>query len=229
MTKAKEFKLLEDYKKESHESAVKLAQFDADATAAKSRLYELQTQYELTFTKSISGDKAATQQLSKIDDDIALQKEVVARRERDRTLAYRSMPPQKISPVDVTTKFRTEFAPSVRKEFVDKVTPKLELARSLIISALIDGKEYAVDYYEVTDEIKEISSANHKQGLTKYIEMVSHPTSDATILGARGTTSAVRKLIEDISKYTHDNGSIDYEYIEVAPTIKTNTTEKEGK
>lgn len=220
-----EYQLLQDFKKEGTERAEKLEQYSADATAAKSRLHELQTQYELTFTKSVMGDKAATEKLPKIDGDIALQREVVARRDRDKILAQQAIPPQVISPVEVATKYRTEFAPGVQKEFVEKVNPKLTLARDLVLSALADSKEYASEYDGLYSEMSDMAESNHKRGLTQYRELQQHPTRSAPIFGQVGTISGVRRLLEQISQYTFNKIPDDYNYIDVAP----NKTEKGAK
>ena len=86
--KEHEFKLLQDYRKEGAERAAKRLQYQTNLESARARLSELQTQYEHTFTESVKHGTNATAQLDKIDGDIALQKEVVARRERDLALAH---------------------------------------------------------------------------------------------------------------------------------------------
>lgn len=219
------YKLLEDYKKEQRERAEKLSQYQKDAEGARARLNELQTQYEYTFTQSVKEGKDATAQLAKIDDDIALQKEVVARRERDLRLAHQAMPNTKIDSVEVVEQYKPQFVGDVQSEFISKVEPKLKLARDLILSAIEDGKEYSSAYGDTHEQVKELVTANHSAGKTRYIMSQVHPIDEAYLMGARGTTSAVYKVLEQVSQFTYGQKPHDYQYVEQAPK----TTEKAGK
>ncbi|MEK4081583.1 hypothetical protein [Solibacillus sp. FSL K6-1126] len=227
--KIQDYKLLEDFKAEQHERAEKLAQYSIDLQAARARLTELQTQYEVSFTRSVKEGTDISAELAKIDDDIALQKEVVARRERDLRLAQQAMPDTKISPVEVVARYKPDYADGVRKEFEELVNPKLQLARDLILSAIVDGKEYSSAYQPIHQEIAEYVKGNHKQGLTQHIMLQNHPTDNAKIHKAVGVVSGVRKVLEEVSQFTHGQVPYDYKYIDVAPTVKTKTTEKVGK
>ena len=218
----KDYKMLEDYKKEQAERTKVLAQYQYDFDAARGRLNELQTQYELTFTQSVKEGKDAKSELAKLDDMIALQKEVVARRERDLHLAHRAMPHTKISSVDVVAQYKPQFVDKVQSEFVSKVEPKLTLARDLILSAIEDGKEYSSAYYDTHEQIRELVKSNHSSGKTSYIMSQVHPIDDAYLIGELGTTKAVYKVLEQISQFTYGQRPHDYEYIEQAPK----TTEK---
>ena len=223
-----EYQLLQEFKKEGVERAAKLGQYQADAESARARLAELQTQYEYTFTESVKSGTNATAQLAKIDDDIALQKEVVTRRERDLTLAHRSMPDTNISSVEVVQKYKSEFADGVQAEFEEKVNPKLQLAHNLILSCIDDQREYREAYKDIYREITDLVSANHRAGKTRYIMSQIHPTDHANIFHKNGAISGVRHVLEQVSQYTHGNTPNDYKYIDVAPkTVKT--TEKAGK
>ena len=225
--KVHEYQLLKEFRTEGAERAAKLLQYQTDAESARSRLRELQTQYEYTFRESVKHGTDATAQLDKIDEDIALQKEVVTRRERDLTLAHQAMPESRISSVEVVEKYKTEFADGVRGEFEDKVNPKLQLARDLILSCIDDHKEYSAAYNDMYHEIKDLVTANHKQGKTPHIMSQIHPTDSAKIFNKTGAISGVRHLIEQVSQYTFGQTPSDYKYIDVAPTTKT--TEKAGK
>lgn len=227
--KIKSYQLLEDFKKEGMERTEKLSQYQKDAEAAHAQLNELQTQYEHTFTQSVKEGKDATAELDKIADSIALQKEVVARRDRDLGLARHAMPAMEISPVEVVARYKPDFADSVRKEFEELVNPKLTLARDLILSALSDGKEYAKNYQPLHEEIDKLVKGNHQQGLTNAIMYQNHPTDHAHIHKAYGTLSGVRKLLEEVSQFTFGKTPYDYNYVDVAPTVALKTTEKEGK
>ncbi|WP_249671409.1 hypothetical protein, partial [Bacillus thuringiensis] len=69
---------------------------------------------EYTFTLNHKHGTDETTQHAKIDDDIALQKEVVTRRERDERLARAAMPEGTISSVDVVAEYQNVFVPKVR-------------------------------------------------------------------------------------------------------------------
>lgn len=227
--KIKEYELLEQYKKQGRERSEKLMAYQEDLSAARSRLAELNTQYELTFTKSVETGKDATADLTKIDQDIEVQREIVKRRERDLMLVQKAMPATAIDSVEVVRQFRPQFASVVQKEFVDKVNPKLVLARDLIISVLQDSREYSDAYDDVTAQISELVTANHRSGKTQYIESQGHPTDNAPVFGANGATSAVRKLLEQVSQYTYGQTPSDFKYIETAPVIAEKQTKKETK
>lgn len=222
--KVQDYKLLEDYKKEQQERAEKLMQYQQDAQGARARLHELQTQYEHTFTQSVKDGKDATAELAKIDDDIALQKEVVARRERDLRLAHQAMPDTKITSVDVVEQYKPQFVDKVQAEFVAKVEPKLKMARDLILSAIEDSREYNAAYTGTHEEIRDLVKSNHSSGKTQYYMTQTHPIDEAPIMRARGATGAVRKVLEQVSQFTHGQRPHDYDYVEQAPK----TTEKDG-
>lgn len=226
--KIHDYKLLEDFKAEQHERAEKLTQYQKDAEGARARLIELQTQYEITFTRSVKEGTDVTAELLKIDQDIETQREVVTRRERDLRLAHQAMPDTKISAVDVVARYKPDFADGVRSEFEELVNPKLQLARDLILSAIVDGKEYSAAYQPLHEEIAEHVKGNHKGGLTREIMLQNHPTDNAKIHKAVGVVSGVRKVLEEVSQFTHGQVPYDYKYIDVAPTVKTKTT-KDGK
>lgn len=223
--KIHDYKLLEDFKKEQRERSEKLMQYQQDAQGAQARLVELKTQYEYTFTQSVKEGKDATAELEKIDRDIEVQHEVVARRERDLRLAYQAIPETKISSVDVVDQYKPQFGDKIQAEFVAKVEPKLKLARDLILSAIEDGREYSGAYTDTHQEIKELLTANHAAGKTRYIMSQSHPIDEAPLMSSRGATSAVRELLEQVSQFTHGQRPSDYKYIDQAPKTK----EKEGK
>ena len=225
--KVQEYQLLQDFRKEGAARAERLSQYQKDAASAHARLQELQTQYEHTFTESVKQGTDATAQLDKISDDIALQKELITRRERDLKLVHQAMPETIISSVEVVEKYKPEYADGVRVEFEDKVNPKLQLARDLILSCIDDHKEYSSAYNDIYREITDLVTANHQAGKTRYIMSQIHPTDSARVFGATGTISGVRKMLEQVSQYTFGQTPNDYKYIDVAPT--TNTTEKAGK
>lgn len=229
MVQAKNYQLLEDFKAEQKERAEKLSQFQKVASEAKSRLHELETQYDQTFIQAVAKGTDATVELDKITQDIELQKEVVARRAREERLAREAMPDAKLSPVEVVARYKPDFANGVRTEFEELVNPKLLLARDLIISALVDGREYSSAYQPLHQEIDEHVKGNHKRGLTKYIMIQEHPTDNAQIHKAVGVVAGVRKLMEEVSQFTYGRAPYDYKYIDVAPTVQTKTTEKAGK
>ncbi|WP_336046769.1 hypothetical protein [Solibacillus ferritrahens] len=227
--KVHDYKLLEDFKAEQTERAVKLTQYQQDAEGARARLNELQTQYEITFTRSVKEGTDVTAELLKIDQDIETQREVVARRERDLVLVHQAMRNTKISPVDVVARYKPDFADGIRSEFEELVNPKLQLALDLILSAIADGKEYSAAYQPIHQEIDDHVKGNHKRGLTREIMLQNHPTDNARIHNAVGVTSGVRKLLEEVSQFTFGKTPHSYKYIDVAPTVKTKTTEKAGK
>ena len=211
--KPHEFKLLQDYREEGAERAAKHQQYQADLESARARLRELQTQYEYTFTESIKHGTDATAQLAKIDDDITLQKEVVARRERDARLAHAAMPEGKISSVDVVNEYQNVFVPKVRAEYEPIVDAKLKMARDLLISCIIDHRDGEDAYGYLREEIAEISRANRSQGKTSEISPAEHPTSSAKVMGRQGAIGGVREVINQISLFTNGHKPNDFVYI----------------
>ncbi|MGA3675799.1 hypothetical protein [Lysinibacillus agricola] len=216
--KTHEFKLLQDYKEEGAERVAKRSQYQAELESARARLSELQTQYEYTFTESIKHGTDATAQLAKIDDDIVLQKDVVARRERDARLAHAAMSEGKISSVDVVNEYVDVFVPKVRAEYEPIVDAKLKMARDLLISCIIDHREGEGAYGYLREEIAEISRANRSQGKTREILLVNHPTGTAKVMRSQGAVSGVREVISQVSRFTHGHKPNDFEYIAEVPT-----------
>lgn len=221
------YKVLEDFKKGQAERSSKLLSYQEEVSKLRSRLFELQTQYELTFTKSVKTGKDATADLDKIDNEIKVTKEQLERKELDFTLFNRALEEAVITTVDVVAKYQSEFANVVQREFENKVNPKLQLARDLILSALDDRKEYMEAYDDTHEEVKEIMFSNRSSGKTDYITLLSHPVEYAKVFNRNGAISGVRELLDQVSKYTFGTIPSDYKYIEAAPTVKTN--EKVGK
>lgn len=216
--KTHEFKLLQDYKEEGAERAAKHLRYQTDLKNARARLSELQTQYEHTFTESVKHDTDATEQLAKIDDDIALQKEVVARRERDARLAHAAMPEGKISSVDVVDEYQNVFVPQVRAEYEPIVHAKLKMARDLLISCIIDHRDGEDAYGYLREEMVEISKANRYEGKTSGIMSIAHPTGTANVMWSQGAINGVREVYNQVSRFTHGNEPNDFEYIAEVPT-----------
>lgn len=225
------YDLLDEYKKQNTERAHKLSFYQEAVTEAKSRLAELQTQYEYTFTQAVAKGEDKTAELAQIDDDIALQKEVVARRERDYNIASQALPVGEITSVDVVTKYRTEFIPKVQAEYKPIVQAKLDLARDLLKSALIDHHTMSNEYSELETELKEMSKANHSTGKTRYWEGTGHPTKNVDFYGRQGVPAAISELFQELVRYSLRASSVVQDvdadfYIDAAP--KNNKT-KAGK
>lgn len=216
--KEHEFKLLQDYKEEGAERAAKHQQYQTDLESARARLRELQTQYEYTFTESIKHGTDATAQLAKIDDDIALQKEVITRRERDARLAHAAMPEGKISSVDVVNEYQNVFVPKVRSEYEPIVDAKLKMARDLLISCIIDHREGEDAYGYLREEMVEISRANRSQGKTSEVTAIEHPTGTAKVMRSQGAINGVREVYNQVSLFTHGHELNDFNYIAEIPT-----------
>lgn len=216
--KTHEFKLLQDYREEGAARAEKHQQYQTDLANARARLSELQTQYEVTFTESVKQGTDATEQLTKIDDDIALQKEVVTRRERDARLAHAAMPEGKISSVDVVNEYVDVFVPKVRAEYEPIVDAKLKMARDLLISCIIDHRNGEDAYGYLREEIAEITRANRSQGKTSESPTIAHPTSTAEVMCRQGVVNGVREVINQISLFTNGHKPNDFVYIAEAPT-----------
>lgn len=216
--KEHEFTLLQDYKNEGAERASKLAQYQADLTSARARLSELQTQYEYTFTESVKHGTDETAQLAKIDDDIALQKEVVTRRERDERLARAAMPEGTISSVDVVDEYQNVFVPKVRSEYEPIVGAKLKMARDLLISCIIDHRNGEDAYGYLREEMVEISRTNRAQGKTSEVTAIAHPTGSAKVMRSLGVINGVHEVLSQVSRFTHGHKPNDFEYIAEVPT-----------
>lgn len=220
------FDFLDEFKKQGQDRAAKVEDYQKVLDEAKSRLTELTTMYELTFTQAIQKGKDATTKLQQIDDDIALQKEVVARRERDLQLAIAAAPTGEISSVDVERKYSLEFAPKVAAEFTDVVNPKLKLARDLLLSCIDDHREGQDNYDWLREEMNEMSRTNRYTGKTREIYAIMHPTTDTRCMGRPGgAMNGVREVLDQVAKYTHGIKPHDYKYVEQAPKL----TEKDGK
>ncbi|PKU49956.1 hypothetical protein [Lysinibacillus fusiformis] len=224
------FELLDQYKEEHRERSTKLSEYLKAWDDAKSRLRELEKQYEHTFTESVGKGEDKTAELAKIDDDITLQKEVIARRERDYKLAMQALPVVEISPVQVVNTYRSEFCPKVQSEYVPTVQAKLDLARDLLKSALIDHHRISDEYDPLYAEMKEMSQANKTTGRTRYIEGVIHPTKYFEFFGGQGVPSGISRLFGELRDYSGKIDQIKQDadadfYIAVAPK----TTKKVGK
>lgn len=224
--KAHEFKLLQEYRNDGIERAAKLEQYQKDVECARARLSELQTQYEHVFTQSVAEGADVTVQLAKIDEDITLQKEVVARRERDFMLTRKVRDQPKITSVDVVDEFVNAFVPSVRAEYEPIVHTKLKMARDLLISCIIDHRQGEDTYRMLREEIAEMARTNRHTGKSAQLISPDHPTGTANVMESQGAIRGVRKVMEQVVLFTNGRKPTDFEYIAEVP--KTNT-KKDGK
>ncbi|WP_312507171.1 hypothetical protein [Lysinibacillus sp.] len=221
MTQIKTYELYEQFKKQGEERAEKLHQFQKAASEAKARLRELETQYDQTFMGAVSKGTDATAELDEIMRDIDLQKEVVARREREERLAREAMPAGEITSVDVVDRYVNEYVPQVREQFLPSIEHRLKIGRDLIISALCDGRDLQQDYNGISDIMKEMNLANHKAGKLETLGFAPHPIREATILGEHGITAAVSQALRDIAGVTHGMYPHNYDYLVEVPAKET--------
>ncbi|RUL51105.1 hypothetical protein [Lysinibacillus antri] len=216
----KEYELLNQYKEQNTKRADALQQYQQALTDAKSRLQELETQYDYTFTTSVSKGEDKAKELDKINDDISLQREVVARREHDYKLANQALPDGDITSVDVVNEYNSTFRKEIQSEYVPLVEDKLKLARDLILSAIMDHREYSAAYSDLSQEMKEITMANHSSGKTSLINPAHHPTDEAHVLGKAGVIKAVQGVLNDVSGFTYGKTPYNFQYIAKAPKLE---------
>lgn len=218
----KPFKIYEDYLKQHAARSEKLGAYQEAVETARHEAVKAKQQYEYFFTESIKSGKDDPARIAELDEKVDATQKALAKAERDHNLAHASLPDVEISSVDVAREFRDVYVPAVRQEIVPGIEAKLKLARDLILSAIEDGRAADIEYREITDAIKEVAKSNHQQGKTQYHEMVGHPTSEARVFGVQGgVTSAARKVLEDVSKFTFGSVPPDYEYVAKAPATTT--------
>lgn len=207
------FDFLDEYKAQGTARAEATLRYQKATQVARSKVSELTTQYEQTFTKSIQDGKDATKELDAIQTEIDLARTAVERAEREERLARSSMPSELITSVDVVEKYSKEYVPAVRERHIQSLEDRVKIGRDLIISALVDGKALQTDYDSVSEELKDMMHANHSSGKANMLGQVQHPIRSARILKATGITSAVRLAMDEIAKTTYGTYPYDYEYL----------------
>lgn len=221
------FELYEQYQKQHAERSEKLGKYQSAIAIAKKELTTLQQQYEYFFTEAIKSGKDDSDKLAKLDDQIAQTQVKLEKVSRDNELASAALPDVEISSVDVVQQFINVYAPSVREANIPNIEARLKLARDLIISVIQDGRNIDDEYRDITDKVKEVSKENHSCGKTSDHKHVGHPTAETRVLGEiGGTISGVRKVLSDVSRFTHGVTPHDFEYVEKAPEITKTKGEK---
>lgn len=217
MSQAKNYELYEQFKKQNEERAKRIHQYQKSAVEARSRLHELEAQYDHTFMQAVAKGEDAAVELDKITQDIELQKEVVARREREERLAQKAMPEGEITSVDVVNRYVDEYVPQVREQHLPSIESRLKIGRDLIISALCDGRDLQKEYDGISETMKELNLTNHKAGMLDDLGFAPHPIREAKILGEHGITAAVSQALRDIAGVSHGRYPHNYDYLAEVP------------
>jgi len=103
--------------------------------------------------------------------------------------------------MDVVNAFNTDYRASVQAKVLPDIYERVELARSLILSAVLDLYNEIDEYRDVTEQVKEIADAAKTTGETPTYHGVQNPVLKNIDFGSN---PEIARMIADIPYEAND-------------------------
>lgn len=175
MTNYIEFDVYNNYRAEGEQRAEAIGAFHTRLIEARQALAGLQAEYQQKIEDGVKTGKDVTAELDALDKKIADAERLVSRRNAEHTAAYGARGQQKTTATDVINAYRQDYAPTVKKAVMEPVHERLQKARALILSAVVDLYQADQEYREIYEQVKEVSAAAHKSGETSVHFAIGKP------------------------------------------------------
>ena len=204
-----QFKPLEQYQKQNKEYSIKVAEQQAKLDEAKDAYQKATQAYEHAFTESIRTGTDATAELAKLDTAVDEARTIYEKAARDTSLALSAISKPDFDTVALVNDWNQSFTNEIAEQQVKPIAERLELARDLIYSALLDYNELASLYDEEIEQLKGISDQNKKLGKTREWYLISNPIDKFRIYGdqqAHDFKGFMSSLIRDYNATIGNDG-----------------------
>ncbi|WP_342540979.1 hypothetical protein MHI39_07290 [Heyndrickxia sp. FSL K6-6286] len=200
-----EFELYEQYRKEQQTIKESHRQFMVREQEALEKYTELKHKYQRTLEESVKDGKDLTADLDKLDEEIQEAKKLYERRKQER-LASNTINKGATKRVDILKAFRGEYTQKVQNEVLPSIYDRVNYARDLILSALLDLYNARDEYDGITAEIKEISLAAKESGETPHHLYISNPvfSNHSDFEGHHEIANIVSRLITETNRTIRD-------------------------
>ncbi|WP_146553531.1 hypothetical protein [Rummeliibacillus sp. SL167] len=205
-----QFKPLEQYQKQNEEYSIKVDEQQAKLDEAKDAYQKATQAYEKAFTESIRTGKDATAELAKLDTEVDEAKAAYEKAARDTSLALSAISKPDFDTVALVDEWNQSFTNEIAEQQVKPIEERLELARDLIYSALLDYREVKSLYNSEIEELEGISRQNKLLGKTSSLYMIHNPISKFKVYGKPGVNTAkgyMNVLAEDYNALIGGDGS----------------------
>lgn len=204
-----QFKPLEQYQKQNEEYSIKVGEQQAKLDEAKDAYQKATQAYEHAFTESIRTGTDATAELAKLDTEADKARATYEKAARDTSLALSAISKPNFDTVALVNDWNQSFTNEIAEQQVKPIAERLELARDLIYSALLDYKELSGLYDEEIEQLKGISDQNKKLGKTGEWYLISNPIDKFRIYGdhqAHDFKGFMSSLIRDYNATIGNDG-----------------------
>ncbi|MDN4608644.1 hypothetical protein [Sporosarcina highlanderae] len=175
MTELIKFDVYEKYRAEGTQRAEAVGAFHEREQKARQELSALQAEYQQKIEDSVKTGKDATKALDALDAKIAEAERLVTRRTTEYEAANNAHGNQQTTEMDVINAWLQDYAPKVKQSIMGPVNERLEMARALILSAVVDIYQANADYSDIHSEVAEVSRAAHSSGKTGFMYSLSKP------------------------------------------------------
>lgn len=196
-----EFELYEQFRKEHETIKQSHEQFRKRELEAFSKYTELKNKYQRTLEESVKDGKDLTADLDKLDEEIQEAEKLYERRKQER-LVSSSINKGSVKYVDIVKAFNGEYTKKVQEEVLPSIYERVEFARNLILSSLIDLYNAKDEYDDITREIKELAVSAKERGETPYYLSVSNPIfrNHSDFEGYHEVSNMITKLVPEANK-----------------------------
>ncbi|MEH7605253.1 hypothetical protein [Priestia megaterium] len=139
--------------------------------------------------------------LDELDSKITDAERLYKRRQREAAIQSVTNAGFSVSKMDVVNAFNTDYRASVQGKVLPDIYDRVELARSLILSAVLDLYNEIDEYRDVTEQVKEIADAAKTTGETSTYHGVQNPVLKNIDFGSN---PEIARMIADIPYEAND-------------------------
>lgn len=193
MTNFIEFDVYEQYLAEGKLQAEAVGAFRAREQEANQVHAALRAEYQQKIEESVKTGKDATAELDALDAKIMEAERTLSRRKAEYAAARAAKGGQTTTAIDVINAYRSDYMPQVRQAVMEPFNKRMQKARALMLSAVVDLYQAEDDYSDIYEQVKAVSKAAHDSGETDVYYALSKPVNVSDL------QQFIYKLVEEIN------------------------------
>lgn len=178
----RKFDLLEQFETQDawmHEAKQK---YIDNERAAAEHVQNLKSQLEAEFSNELKSGKPSTNKAKlRVDLEKAEKDYQEAQHERVKAFEYYGKQGGKIKSADVVQAYLHEYSPAVKSEVLTSISEKMQQAKELYYSALLDFFNHQDEYRELIRTIKHMDQVAHQRGESPYTYAIDFPVKEADL------------------------------------------------
>ena len=195
------FDILEQYEAQHARKLEAEQQFKEREIDAKRAYGALKSEYEVLIQRSVVEGADVGEALDELDSKITEAERLYKRRQRETAIQSVTNADFSVSKMDVVNAFNTDYRASIQAKVLPDIYERVGLARSLILSAVLDLYNEIDEYRDVTEQVKEIADAAKTTGETPTYHGVQNPVLKNIDFGSR---PEIARIIADIPYEAND-------------------------